>query len=270
MISETLKIALAQVDIAWEKPLKNLEVIHAKSLEAARQQADLIVFPEVMTTGFSMDVKRVAEPLPSPSIGRIQEIAKETNVAIVSSILVADGDKFYNRAYIITPDGETFFQDKRHLFRMGGESKSVSPARERSIFTYRGWRILLIACYDLRFPVWCRNKANEYDLLIDVANWPEARRVVWSTLLKARAMENIAYVCGVNRVGVDPENFVYTGDSVLIDSRGKEMAICPPKEETLRVVAIEKAPLERMREKFPAWLDIDPFVLDLESPYPIY
>ncbi|WP_052102446.1 nitrilase family protein [Porphyromonas gingivicanis] len=270
MMSETLKVALAQVDIVWEKPSENLEIICTRAFEAARQGAEVIVFPEVMTTGFSMRLERVAEDLPSYSLARVREIAREANIAIVSSILIKEEGKYYNRVYMITPQGEEYYQDKRHLFRMGGEAKCVSPATHRTIFSYKGWRILLIACYDLRFPVWCRNKSNEYDLLIDVANWPEPRRVVWSTLLRARAMENISYVCGVNRVGVDPEGFVYTGDSALIDSRGKELILCPSKEEILQVVTLEKAPLLRMREKFPAWMDIDPFTLDLSAPYPIY
>ena len=142
---------------------------------------------------------------------------------------------------------------------MGGEAKQVSPAGERHIFSYRGWNILLIACYDMRFPVWCRNRANEYDLLIDVANWPEPRRLVWSTLLRARAMENLAYVCGVNRVGQDAEGLVYTGDSALIDPKGRELAALEERRIELKIATLERAPLEKLRKKFPVYLDADEF-----------
>ena len=142
---------------------------------------------------------------------------------------------------------------------MGGEAKQVSPAGVRHIFSYRGWNILLIACYDMRFPVWCRNRANEYDLLIDVANWPEPRRLVWSTLLRARAMENLAYVCGVNRVGRDAEGLVYTGDSALIDPKGRELAALEERRVELKIATLERAPLDKLRKKFPVYLDADEF-----------
>ncbi len=267
---ETLKVALAQVDIAWEQPKVNLDTIYRKAKEAASEEVDLLVFPEVMTTGFSMQLDRIAEPVPARSVEQIKAFSRETGVAIVFSLMVEEQKKYYNRVYMLTPDGEVFCQDKRHLFRMGGESELVSSATQRMIFTYKGWRILLIACYDLRFPVWCRNKGNEYDLLIDVANWPEPRRAAWSTLLRARAIENIAYVCGVNRVGVDPEGFVYTGDSALIDPKGQDVVLCAPREEALKVAVIHKEPLEKMRSKFPAWKDVDPFVLDPTAPYPLF
>lgn len=268
MPHETLCIAMAQLSIVWERPTANLDKIYAVALEASSKGVELLVFPEVMTTGFSMDLTKVAEPIPSPSLARIQSIVEETGVAIVSSILVRDGEHCYNRIFMLTPDAGAYFQDKRHLFRMGGEAEVVTPASSRQIISYRGWNILLVACYDLRFPVWCRNRANEYDVLIDVANWPEPRRSVWSTLLQARAMENLSYVCGVNRVGEDNVGAVYAGDSAVIDPRGNKIAVCPEKEESISVVTLERSPMEKLRKKFPVWLDADPFVLDVQALYP--
>ncbi|WP_455082051.1 nitrilase family protein [Porphyromonas endodontalis] len=260
MAQETLTLALAQCDIVWENPTENLQVMRETFAQAAQGGAEIVVFPEVMTTGFSMHLEAIAEPFESlPSLQSIRAMVQQYGVAVVSSLLVKEGDKYFNRIFFITPEGEEFFQDKRHLFRMGGEAKQVSPAGDRHVFSYRGWNILLIACYDMRFPVWCRNRANEYDLLIDVANWPEPRRLVWSTLLRARAMENLAYVCGVNRVGRDAEGLVYTGDSALIDPKGRELAALEERRIELKIATLERAPLDKLRKKFPVYLDADEF-----------
>lgn len=262
MPQETLTVALAQCDIIWETPQSNLSIMQEMVARAAQEGVEVVVFPEVMTTGFSMHVERIAEPFAeSPTLQSVRSMVQQYGVAVVSSLLVQEGDKSFNRVYFISPEGEEFYQDKRHLFRMGGEAKQVSPAESRHIFSYRGWRILLIACYDMRFPVWCRNRANEYDLLIDVANWPEPRRVVWSTLLRARAMENLAYVCGVNRVGVDAEGLVYTGDSALIDPKGRELTAATERCVELRIASLERAPMEKLRQKFPVYLDADEFTI---------
>ena len=163
MAQETLTLALAQCDIVWENPTENLRVMRETFAQAAQGGAEIVVFPEVMTTGFSMHLEAIAEPFESsPSLQSIRAMVQQYGVAVVSSLLVKEGDKYFNRIFFITPEGEEFFQDKRHLFRMGGEAKQVSPAGGRHVFSYRGWNILLIACYDMRFPVWCRNRANEY------------------------------------------------------------------------------------------------------------
>lgn len=262
MTQDSLTLALAQQDIIWESPAENLQVMRNTVAEVATQGADIVVFPEVMTTGFSMNVETIAEPFDaSPSLQEVQAMARCYGVAIVFSMIVKEKEKYHNRICFVTPEGVIFYQDKRHLFRMGGEAKAISPARERRIISYKGWNILLIACYDMRFPVWCRNRNNEYDLLIDVANWPEPRRLVWSTLLRARAMENLAYVCGVNRVGVDAEGLVYTGDSAIIDPRGKEVATATERIHEYKVATIEKAPMEKLRKKFPVYLDADEFTI---------
>ncbi len=266
MNTERLIVGLAQIDIAWEAPEENLQKVYQMLRNAQEKQVELLVFPEVVLTGFSMNIPEVADSFPSSYLEKIQQYVSQTGVAMVSSILVKEKDKYYNRAFLLTPEhSATSFQDKRHIFRMGGESKYIAPAKERNIFTYKGWNILMIVCYDLRFPVWCRNTNNEYDLLIDVANWPKARRQVWTALLQARAMENLTYVCGVNRVGEDPEGLVYTGDSAVFDSRGKNMITCQEAKEVLEVVVLEKEPMEKLREKFPVWKDADHFSLDMQA-----
>lgn len=282
----SLSIALAQCDIAWEASKENLFKLRDYTLQAKAEGADMVVFPEAIVSGFSMDIDKIALPPNSEELSSIKELAQKEEIAIVSSFFVREpankggeecgfpglkninGEYFHNRVILFTPQGERFCQDKRHLFRPAGEARHISSARERQIFHYQGFNILLIACYDLRFPVWCRNRANEYDLLIDVANWPVPRRMVWQTLLQARAMENLAYVCGVNRVGTDAEGLKYSGDSALIDPRGNLLAEVAPSKEGLSIGTIEKEAMENLRKKFPVWQDADTFTFTPDAPYP--
>lgn len=261
MCSESLKIGIAQTDIIAENKPANLAVVASYAQEAAAKECDLVVFPEVITTGFTA-FERVAEAAPYPSLQAIRDMAAHSGVAIASSLLLKSGDALYNRVFIATAEGGLLTQDKRHLFRPGGEAQYVSPAHERSIHTFKGWHLLLTACYDLRFPVWCRNRRNEYDLIINCANWPEPRRRVWQTLLKARAMENLCYVCGVNRVGSDVDGLHYTGDSAVTDPRGNYVAQAEPSKEQLVTALIERAPMEHLRRKFPVWQDADNFTIE--------
>lgn len=283
-----LSIAIAQCGIVWERPESNFEKIAQWAKRAKDRGADVVVFPESMLTGFSMDIPRIAIPPSSIYIQQLETLSKELGLAIVLSLFIREpylakaetvckverkvfqGECFYNRIFFFTPSGDSFVQDKRHLFRPAGETHFVSSSDKRTIFSYKGFKILLIACYDLRFPAWCRNRGNEYDLLIDVANWPQARNEVWRTLLRARAMENLAYVCGVNRIGTDNEGLVYLGDSALIDPKGRTLAELASKEEGIALATIEKDPLDRLRKKFPVWLDADGFLLDPSDTYPIF
>lgn len=284
----TLSIAIAQCGIVWEDPEVNFSKIEKLAKEAKEKGAEVVIFPESMLTGFSMNIPDIAVSPTSVYIQSLETLAKKLGLALVLSIFVREpyfaDDKnevqvqrkvfknecFYNRVFFITPEGDTFYQDKRHLFRPAGETHYVSSAASRKLFVYRGFKILLVACYDLRFPVWCRNRANEYDLLIDVANWPQARNDVWRTLLRARAMENLVYVCGVNRVGQDSEGLVYLGDSAIVDPKGRTLAEIAKNEEGIALATIEKAPLESLRKKFPVWIDADDFTLDPAKSYPIY
>ena len=161
----------------------------------------------------------------------------------------------------INPEGEEFYYDKRHLFRMGNEAEYFSSGNNKLIISYRGWNICLLVCYDLRFPVWSRNVNNEYDLLIYMASWPQARRLAWDTLLCARALENMCYVCGVNRIGVDGNKLIYNGGSVVFSAKGEVLASVPDGEEGIETVSLSLISLQQLRDKFPVWKDADAFRL---------
>lgn len=252
-----------QCEIESNAPEINLEHIAGEVARWAGE-ADLIVFPETITTGFSPEATAFADDWPSGSVTtRLKALARQYDVAICGSYLAREGGGAFNRIFLFAPDGSQQWQDKRHLFSLGGEPEMISAARERKLFTLNGWRILPIVCYDLRFPVWCRCVACEYDLIVCVANWPHARREVWTTLLRARAMENLAYVVGVNRVGTDAAGLTYSGDSIAVDPRGRILVSCLEGKPSTAVALLEPAPQEDLRRKFPVWRDADSFALEL-------
>ena len=218
-MTEDLRISMIQSHIIWEDREENLGY-YGELLRRVSGRTDLAVLPETFTTGFSMDVEKQADTMESQTVPTIKEWAKKYKLAVAGSFIAKDNGKFYNRAFFITPEGEEYYYDKRHLFRMAEEDKHFSAGDKRLIVPYKGWNICLQVCYDLRFPVWSRNVNNEYDLLIYVANWPEARKKAWKALLHARAIENMAYVCGVNRVGVDGKGFLFRGDSMIYNAKG--------------------------------------------------
>lgn len=260
--SDTLRISLLQTDIYWNDRRKNLERI-GRLLASLKGSSDLAVLPETCTTGFTMHPQNVAEEDSGETISRLKAYAGENMLAIAGSFAQKDRDtaRFHNRAFLITPEGGYFHSDKRHLFRIGGEAEAYSPGQTRTIACYRGWRIALFVCYDLRFPVWTRNGRLEYDLAIYTANWPGSRIHVWDSLLTARAIENQAYVCGVNRVGNDGNQLAYNGHSALVSPRGEAILSLPHPIETIATASVERASLARFREKFPVWKDADPFSL---------
>lgn len=262
MYPDNLRIALVQCSIVDLEAERNLEYVEQEVIRLS-QEADLIVFPEAISTGFSADAIEHAEEWGAGVFyKRLSTLASSHGVAIAGSMFVLTSEGRANRFFLISSDGVQW-QDKRHLFALGGEPDKLYPARERKVLTYRGWRILPLVCYDLRFPVWSRCVANEYDLILCVANWPKGRRAVWSSLLVARAMENLAYVVGVNRVGQDASGLEYTGDSVLINPRGQILVSCAEASEQSVVHEISYAPLAELREKFPVWQDADVFVIEL-------
>lgn len=255
-----LRVSLLQADIAWEDKQKNLHRLRAK-LETLRGQTDVVVLPETFSTGFSMNPAALAEPADGSTITTLRRWAEECWVAICGSY-IACGDTpgtYANRAFFLTPEGDAHFADKRHLFRMGGEAEHYTPGEKRLIVNYRGWNICLLVCYDLRFPVWSRNRHNEYDLLIYVANWPASRRKVWDVLLQARALENISYVCGVNRIGEDFHGTPHDGGSATWSPKGERLAHVPDHAEGIATTTLDGDALQRFREKFPAWKDADGF-----------
>jgi predicted amidohydrolase len=255
-----LRISLMQVEIVWEDKTQNLKH-YEQLLQGIAGKSDLAVFPEMFSTGFSMRSGCLAETNDGSTVQRIRYWAKEYNLAVCGSFLAKDhnSDALFNRGFFITPQGETYFYDKRHLFRMGEENDCFTAGKQTLLVPYKGWNIRLIICYDLRFPVWNRNRNNEYDLLICPANWPESRANVWEILLKARAIENQSYVCGVNRTGEDGNGIFHRGNSALIDFKGKPVFEAPANTESVITETIKKEPLNDFRRKFPVWQDADFF-----------
>lgn len=255
---EKLRISMVQSHITWEDREENL-CYYGELLRRVSGRTDIAVLPETFTTGFSMEVEKLADTMDGITIPTVKEWAKKYKLAVAGSFIAFEDGKYYNRAFFITPEGDTHFYDKRHLFCMAGEDEHFTSGSKRVIVRYKDWNICLQVCYDLRFPVWTRNVANEYDVLIYVANWPEARKKAWKSLLQARAIENMAYVCGVNRVGVDGKGFTYRGDSMVFSPKGKKLADAGKREEITRTCTLDKNELEEFRTKFPAWKDADTF-----------
>lgn len=262
-----MRVSILQTDIVWEDKQANLRLLHDK-LTMLNEDTDLVVLPEMFSTGFSMNSSMLAEPVDGTTIEMLQQWAKEFGVAITGSFIAHDmlrqsgKPHCYNRAFFITPEGENHYYDKRHLFRMGSEPEHFMPGKNpRHIIQYRGWNILLLVCYDLRFPVWSRNINNEYDLLIYVANWPESRQSAWDTLLRARAIENQCYVCGVNRIGTDANNISYKGGSVIYSPKAEVMTHVPDNQEGISTSTLDLSALKTFRERFPVWKDADRFKL---------
>ena len=255
-----LKISIVQTDIAWENKQENLRMLREK-LHALRGTTEIVVLPEMFSTGFTMKSRELAEPVSGITVRILKELAADFQLALCGSFICSERSNYYNRAFFITPEGEEFYYDKRHLFRMGNEAEYFSSGNNKLIISYRGWNICLLVCYDFRFPVWSRNVNNEYDLLIYVASWPQARRLAWDTLLCARALENMCYVCGVNRIGVDGNKLIYNGGSVVFSAKGEVLASVPDGEEGIETVSLSLISLQQLRDKFPVWKDADAFRL---------
>lgn len=262
-----LRISLIQTDISWENKEDNLRRLNTK-LKELKGTTEIVVLPEMFSTGFSMNCQALAEPVSGCTIETLRKWATQYEMAIAGSYIAkvhesATQTRFYNRAFFLTPEGENHFYDKRHLFRMGHEAEYYSCGKERVIFNYQGWNIMLIVCYDLRFPVWTRNRANEYDLLICPANWPSPRRKAWDVLLQARALENSCYVCGINRIGQDGYNLHYNGGTGIYSPKAERLAYVPDYEEGICTTCLDLEELHHFRQKFPVWQDTDDFSLKL-------
>lgn len=255
-----LRLTLVQTDIIWENPSANIELL-IPQLDALQGQTDVAVLPEMFSTGFTMQPVRQAETVEGNTLTALRQLARRTRIAIAGTFVCQDEGRYYNRAFFLTPDNESFYYDKRHLFRMGGEHEVYTPGQTHTIVEYKGWKILLQVCYDLRFPVWSRNTDNAYDLALYMANWPTARQAVWDTLLAARAIENQCYVAGVNRVGADGHGVTHAGGSRLIDFKGTQPhPDIPAGEAQLLTLSLSMDALLRFREKFPAYKDADAFI----------
>lgn len=256
-----IRVSLIQAPIVWENRSANLHK-QEERLAGLAGHTDLAILPEMFTTGFSMAPEQLADTPDGETIRCVKRWAKTFGFAITGSFIAQENGHFYNRAFLITPSGEASYYDKRHLFRMAGEDRCYTPGTCRTIASYLGWNICLQICYDLRFPVWSRNVNCEYDLLIYMANWPEVRASAWQPLLLARALENQAYVCGVNRTGTDGKGFRYRGDSVLFSPKGKKMADAADVEEIILTCTLSAAEQEAFRSKFPVWKDADQLTIN--------
>lgn len=248
-----MKITILQRDIVWADPTRNVQ--RADEAIDGNPGSDLYVLPEMFSTGFCTQPEGIAEPAENRTVSWMKAKASQTGAAIAGSIAVHEDGRYYNRFHFVTPDGNVTTYDKKHLFTFGGEHNRFTAGSERVIVAYKGFRILLEICYDLRFPVWSRNK-GDYDMIIYVASWPTPRVEAWKALLTARAIENQCYVVGVNRVGEDPGNN-YCGGSRVIDPYGKIMAECEDGREMEVTVEVDMEVLEAFRAKFPVLDDAD-------------
>jgi predicted amidohydrolase len=253
-----MKVAVIQSPLVWEDPQLNRNYFEAK-INTIVSEVDLIVLPEMFTTGFTMQAEAVAETMQGQTMLWLQSLAKARKCAITGSLIVTEDGKFYNRMVFVFPTGEVQQYDKRHLFTLAGEDVVFTAGTEKIIIEYKGWKICPLICYDLRFPVFSRNVEN-YDLLIYVASWPKTRIAAWDTLLKARAIENMSYTIGVNRLGVDGTNLEYVGHSQIVDYLGNSV-LEPQKGEGVFIAELDKNRLLDTRKKLDFLKDQDQFQL---------
>ena len=258
-MSNTIKIAIIQTRIYWEEAKKNLNK-YDLLIEQVEEQTNIIFFPEMFNTGFSMSVNKIAETMEGETVSWLKKNAAKKNAAIVASLAIQESDKVFNRLIWAHPSGELDYYDKRHTFTLAGESKFYSKGKTSQVINYLGWKFLPQICYDLRFPVWSRNKSN-YDVLLYIANWPKPRISHWNKLLAARAIENMSYCVGVNIVGTDPEN-EYTGDSCVIDPSG-ELCTTKTHKETIIYCELNKDTINNYRKKLNFLEDRDDFIINL-------
>ncbi|MBN1414458.1 MAG: amidohydrolase [Bacteroidales bacterium] len=259
MTEETLRILIIQPDIIWKDTTENLRH-YSSLLRAYEKPVDLILLPEMFSTGFVTNPEEISESLHDDAIQWLKNIAESRNCSVAGSVIVMENRRYYNRLICMAPDSVISFYNKRHLFRMEGEEEYFSQGLQRTVTVLKGWRICWQICYDLRFPVWSRNK-GDYDVLVYVANWPAQRSDAWNTLLRARAIENQAYVIGVNRIGEDGNGIVYLGESCAVDPKGILLNDFNAGEEKVIDVELNYTPLQDFRQKFPVMLDADKFTI---------
>lgn len=265
---QTLTITLIQTNLAWEDKQANRSMLEQK-IKGIREKTELVVLPEMFSTGFSMKPEVLAETMEGESVQWMKRIAAEKKIILTGSLIIREGEQYYNRLLWVLPNGNLGVYDKRHRFAFAGEDEQYSAGHKRLIASVKGWRINLQVCYDLRFPVWARQSPSpadlahgeaEYDLLLYVANWPERRNHAWKTLLQARAIENQCYVAGVNRVGYDGNQIYHSGDSMVVDPMG-EILYTQKDAEDIFTITLSKEFLQTTREKLPFLRDADRFVI---------
>lgn len=259
-----MKVTIIQSKLVWENRSANLERFKAL-IDGIKTKTDLIVLPEMFTTGFTMKPEEQAEPANGITLAWMKKMARAKKCAITGSVAVKEGKKYFNRLYFVEAGGKTAVYDKRHLFRMAKEDRHYSAGREKKVVKLKDWKICTMICYDLRFPVWSRNIFSngkwQYDVLVFVANWPKARRHPWRQLLIARAIENQCYVIGVNRIGKDGNGVDHSGDSMVIDPRGNIISKTKAGKTGVETIELSKRSLEEFRKLFPVGKDADLFGL---------
>jgi predicted amidohydrolase len=255
---QDLKVTLIQSPLHWEDPVANMAMFEEK-IWSIEEETDIILLPEMFTTGFSMDAEKLAEPMNLHSFKWMQKMAAQRKCVLAGSIIIQEGGKYFNRLIWMKPDGTWLSYDKKHLFTFAGEQEYFNAGSAKVFAEYKGWKILPLICYDLRFPVWARNSPEDpYDLVFYVANWPEPRVSAWTALLKARAIENAAYCIGLNRIGVDGKGLNYNGQSGAYDHLGTHLLEANDAEGIFSVT-LSKSRLDAYREKFPVLNDADNF-----------
>jgi omega-amidase len=256
-MTDQLHVVGIQADLFWENPTKNIAAFEEK-INRLTENTDLVVLPEMFTTGFTMNPKNIAETIDGNTISWMQKIAVKKQLAITGSIVIHKNNKYYNQLVFVHPTGKIETYSKRHSFTLAGEDKVYTSGSEKLIVTYKGWKICPLICYDLRFPVWTRNTEN-YDLLLFMANWPVKRIKAWDTLLKARSIENMCYTIGVNRTGLDANNYNYSGNSLITDYLGEEISNLPKNKVGIVSATINKKSQNTLREKLGFLNDMDSF-----------
>jgi predicted amidohydrolase len=270
----SLTITTIQTGMKWEDKAANLQHFEAR-IEALHQPTELVILPEMFSTGFSMQPERLAETMDGPTLGWMRAIAARKRIILTGSVIIEENGCYYNRLVWMLPNGQYGYYDKRHRFAYAGEDAHYTAGTKRLVASVKGWRVLLLVCYDLRFPVWSRQTPREatdaadpgapeleYDLLLYVANWPERRSHAWKTLLQARAIENQCYVAGVNRIGNDGHDIYHSGDSMIIDPLGETLYHAGARDETF-TTTLQKDDLAHVRQRFPFWRDADHFSIEL-------
>ena len=260
---QDISVTLVQTALHWHDAAANRQML-AQKMAQMQEPTDLIVLPEMFTTGFSMDAPLLAEKPDGPTLDWLQGQAATHKAVITGSLIIQENGQYFNRLIWMRPDGSFETYDKRHLFRMAGEHDVYTAGNSRLVVILNGWRICPLICYDLRFPVWSRNIGPDYDLLLYVANWPAKRSLAWKTLLPARAIENLTYVVGVNRVGEDGKGIAYSGDSGVYSPTG-ETTWQHSHEEAFQTIKLSYETLTAYRQAFPAHLDADSFTLNREA-----
>jgi predicted amidohydrolase len=257
-----LKVTLIQSGLHWEDKAANLSMLEEK-ISGVKEPTHVVILPEMFSTGFSMNPGQLAENMEGNTIAWMKEISRKNKIILTGSMIAEQDGNYYNRMVWMLPNGQYGTYDKRHLFAFAGEDNHYTSGSKRLIASVNGWKVHLLVCYDLRFPVWARQQFDEsgnfeYDVLVYVANWPERRNTAWKSLLQARAIENQCYVIGVNRVGKDGNDIYYSGDSMVIDPLG-EIIYQKAHDEDVATLTLDREHLENIREKFPFWKDADQF-----------